>query len=63
MVLDFTKANKQQLLTILSEDCPHGYKRRAALELLSSKENEISRKVSQFKHKAAYSDKTYRFGG
>lgn len=61
MVLDFSKATKQQLLTIISEDCPVDFKYRAAFELQKRKEKAESRNVSRFKRKAAYSDKTYRF--
>jgi hypothetical protein len=61
MVLDFSKASKQQLFTILSEVCPVDFKYRAAFELQKRKEQENNRKVSHFKRLASFSDKSYRF--
>ncbi|MED3714395.1 hypothetical protein P4482_09200 [Neobacillus thermocopriae] len=63
MVLDFSKATKQQLFTIIQENCPITYKYRAVFEFQKRKEKDISRKISRFKNKAAYSDKTYYLGG
>ncbi|MBO0959546.1 hypothetical protein J1P26_07340 [Neobacillus sp. MM2021_6] len=58
--MDFKKATNQQLLTILSEDCPDHYKQQAIIQLQSRKEKQISRQVSNLKHKAAYTNKVYR---
>jgi hypothetical protein len=61
VVLDMNKATKQQLFTILSEDCPVDFKYRAAFELQKRKEKEKNQKVSRYKRLAAFSDKGYRF--
>ncbi|WP_163183323.1 hypothetical protein [Neobacillus sedimentimangrovi] len=58
--MDFTKATKQQLFTILQEVCPIHYKYRAAFELQARKEKAASQKETRYKGKAAYSDKVYR---
>lgn len=59
--MNWEKATNQQLLTIISEECPMDYKYRAAFELRRRKEKEVSKKVSRFKRLASFSDKSYRF--
>lgn len=59
--MDFRKATKMQLLTILAEDCPLKYKNQVVFELQSRKEKEKTRKISRYKKSASYSDKSYRF--
>lgn len=58
--MDFEKATKQQLLTVLYEDCPIHYKYQAAFELQKRKGKEKSRMVSSLKNKASFTDKTYK---
>lgn len=60
MALNFSLATKQQLLTILNEDCPNHYKLQAAKELQNRKEKSINAKVTQFRNRAVFSGKAYR---
>lgn len=61
MKMNWNKATKQQLLTIISEDCPINFKYKAAFELRRRKEIEVSQRVSRLKRVAAFSDKQYTF--
>lgn len=57
--MDFSKATTKQLLMVLAETCPIAYKYEAAFELERRNQKEKSRKVSRYKHVAAFSDRSY----
>lgn len=54
--MNFKKATRKQLYTILQEECPLGLKNKAFYEISKRKE----RKVLAIQKKAAYSGKVYR---